>query len=352
MPGAHRLGRPAATGSAGPRPAPLLAVLSGGAVSLVGNGTVKRVGAVPVAGHSGPLQVEAMQFSANGKYLAFEEAQGIGGAVVWVVTATGRHVVWPFRDYTYGAGWSVNASGVTSLEPPQARGESATLTSYGLSGAVSSRAIAGVPTSLAADGYTGGFVVGPDSASGVALTRVSTAGAVSKLATLPMPPKGGPPYEVTAISPDGKVFAAELGDHTDGCGVGPPSRIFLLDTATRAVHEALLPVGPNWRVMSFVFEPNDTVDATLVDCTATSAGAPMPLTTFAISSAGKVLMKATGALIATRAADDLAYEPGEVATGGGAKHVVPVMDLQPTGPLVVNGKAIPISGATVAEWAP
>ena len=101
-----------------------------------------------------------------------------------------------------------------------------------------------VPISDNVVGYSGGFIMGPDIKTGTQLWRISLGGAVTKLQALPKPASNGPPYEVTAVSPDGKVFAAELGDHTDGCGVGPVSRIFVVNETTGTVSRALMPAGP------------------------------------------------------------------------------------------------------------
>ena len=144
-----------------------------------------------------------------------------------------------------------------------------TLITYKLGRAARHRSVK-VPTSDNVAGYSGGFIMGPDIKTGTQLWRVSVTGTVTKLKALPKPAHNGPPYEVTAVSPDGRVFAAELGDHTDGCGVGPPSRIYCAQH--RPGHSSgILPAGAargGGRKSSSSI-PSDTLDATMIDCTRT-----------------------------------------------------------------------------------
>ena len=137
----------------------------------------------------------------------------------------------------------MSSSGLALLVAGENLNSPSTLITYKLGGHVGHRSVI-VPTSDNVAGYSGGFIMGPDIKSGTQLWRVSSSGAVTKLQALPKPASNGPPYEVTAVSPDGKVFAAELGDHTDGCGVGRASRIFVVDETRGTVSQAFLPAGP------------------------------------------------------------------------------------------------------------
>jgi hypothetical protein len=189
--------------------------------------------------------------------------------------------------------------------------------------------------------------MGPDIKSGTQLWRVSVSGAVTKLQALPKPAPNGPPYEVTAVSPDGKVFAAELGDHTDGCGVGPASRILVINGTKGTVSQGSLPAGPRWRVQTFVFDPRDTLDATMIDCT---EEATMRTTVLWVSPKGVLIGKKSGALVATLEGDDLAYQAGQIKLGG---TEAPTLEEVALGPLTVNGKPLAaITSAATVSWAP
>ena len=204
--------------------APLLAVLAAGKLTVVQDGVPTAIAPVTVGGTSQPMAVSAFEWSASGLYLGWQQVGRTNstGAAGWYDTATHQRTWWRLQ-YQYGDGWSVTSSGVASLAPGENLGSPATLTRYNVLGAVTHQSVR-VQTSDNVAGYSGGFIVGPDIVSGTRMWRVSLSGAVAELKALPKPAENGPPYEVTAASPDGKVFAAELGDHTDGCGVGPASR--------------------------------------------------------------------------------------------------------------------------------
>jgi hypothetical protein len=329
------------------RQVPALAVLASGKLTLVVKGTSAAIGPIHLSGTVKSMIVTDFQWSAGGRYLAWEQSNpntGQGG-IVWYDTVTHRRMSWPIQ-VQYSGGWSVSSSGLALLVAGEDLGSPSTLISYNVVGPVRHRLVV-VPISDNVVGYSGGFIMGPDIKTGTQLWRVSLSGAVTKLQALPKPASNGPPYEVTAVSPDGKVFAAELGDHTDGCGVGPVSRIFVVNETTGTVSQAFLPAGPRWRVQSFVFDPKDTLDATMVDCTQAST---MRTTVFWVARRGVLTGEKSGALVATEAGGVLAYQPGHIKLGG---TEAPILEEVATRPLTVNGRPLAsITTAATVSWAP
>jgi len=326
---------------------PALAVLAAGRLTLVQDGARKVIGPVDVKGTAKPMTVTDFQWSASGRYLGWEQTNlSTGrGAIGWYDTVTHRRMSYP-TQFQYSEGLSVSSSGLALLVPGADLNSPSTLTTLNVDGHVSRRSVA-VPTSDDVVGYSGGFIMGPDIKSGTRLWRVSLAGAVTKLQALPKPASNGPLYEVTAVSPDGTVFAAELGDHTDGCGIGPASRIFVVNETTRTIKQASLPAGPRWRVQSFVFDPKDTLDATMVDCTQQST---MHTAVLWVSPRGVLTGDKKGALVATAAGSDLAYQAGHIKLGG---TEAPVLEEIASGPLTVNGKPLAgMNSAATVSWAP
>ncbi len=327
--------------------APALAVLAAGKLTLVEDGASTTVGPARVSRVAKPMTVTGFQWSADGRYLGWEQSSpNTGqGAIGWYDTVNHRRMSWALQ-VQYSEGLSVGNSGLALLVPGEDLHSPSTLTTYKVDGLVSHRSVA-VPTSDNVVGYSGGFIMGPDIKSGTQLWRVSVSGAVTKLQALPKPAPNGPPYEVTAVSPDGKVFAAELGDHTDGCGVGPASRILVINGTKGTVSQGSLPAGPRWRVQTFVFDPRDTLDATMIDCT---EEATMRTTVLWVSPKGVLIGKKSGALVATLEGDDLAYQAGQVKLGG---TEAPTLEEVALGPLTVNGKPLAaITSAATVSWAP
>ena len=329
------------------RAAPALAVLVEGKLVLVEDGTVATVAPVRVSPVGRTMTVTDFEWSSGGRFLGWEQSELSTGkaAIGWYDTLTHRRAWWSVQ-LQFAEGLSVTSSGLALLAAGEDLNSPSILITYSVGRHVSHRSVA-VPTSDNVVGYSGGFILGPDIKTGTQLWRVSVRGVVTKLKALPEPARNGPPYEVTAVSPDGKVFAAELGDHTDGCGVGPASRIFLVNESTGTVRQALLPAGPRWRVQQLVFDPTDTLDATMVDCT---GKATMRTAVLWVSPKGVLTADRNGALVATSANGDLAYQAGHIKVGG---TEAPILEEVASGPLVVNGKPIDTArSATTASWAP
>ena len=325
---------------------PALAVVVAGKLLLVQGGKSSTIGPVRVKGAK-PMTVTDFQWSADGGYLGWDQSNPNSGrgAIGWYDVATHRRLSWS-AQVQYSEGLSVSSAGLALLAPGEDLNSPSELITYNVDGHVSHRSVT-VPTSDNVVGYSGGFIMGPDIKSGTQLWRVSVSGAVRKLQALPKPASGGPLYEITAVSPDGGVFAAELGDHTDGCGVGPPSRIFVVNETKGTVSRAPLPAGPRWRVQAFVFDPKDNLDATMIDCT---QRATMQTAVLWVSPRGGLLGEEKGALVATAAGIDLAYQAGRIKIGG---TEAPILEEVASGPLTVNGHPLPgTNTATSASWAP
>jgi hypothetical protein len=326
---------------------PALAVLMAGKLTLVQDGSLTTVGPVRVGRAGKAMTVTDFEWSSGGRYLGWDQTDLTTGegAIGWYDTVTHRRASWTVEQQ-YSEGLSVSSSGLALLVAGEDLNSPSTLITYKVGGPVSHRSVR-VPTSDNVAGYSGGFIMGPDIKTGTQLWRVSVSGTVTKLKALPKPARNGPPYEVTAVSPDGKVFAAELGDHTDGCGVGPASRIFVFNTARGTVRAASLPTGPRWRVQQFVFDPTDTLDATMIDCTGQST---MRTAVLWVSSKGVLTGDENGALVATSAGGHLAYQAGHIKVGG---TEAPILEEIASGPLSVNGKALAaMTAATTVSWAP
>ena len=326
---------------------PALAVLVAGKLTLIQDGNSSTIGPVRVRGVAQPMTVTDFQWSANGRDLGWDQSNPKSGrgAIGWYDVVTHERLSWSVQ-VQYSEGLSVSRTGLALLVAGEDLNSPSTLINYNIDGRVSHRLVT-VPTSDNVVGYSGGFVIGPDIKTGTQLWRVGVGGTVRKLQALPKPVSGGPPYEITAVSPDGKVFAAELGDHTDGCGVGPPSRIFVANETKGTVRQASLPIGPRWRVQAFVFDSRDNLDATMIDCT---QKATMHTAVFWVSPRAALLGEKKGALVATSAGGDLAYQPGHIKVGG---TEAPILEEVASGPLTVNGHPLADTNtATTAAWAP
>jgi hypothetical protein len=100
-------------------------------------------------------------------------------------------------------------------------------------------------------------------------------------------------------------------------------------------------------VQSFVFDPKDTLDATMVDCTQKTT---MRTAVLWVTPRGVLTGEKVGALVATVASGDLAYQAGHIKIGG---TEAPTMEEVASGPLSVNGKPLAdMNAAAAVSWAP
>jgi hypothetical protein len=94
-----------------------------------------------------------------------------------------------------------------------------------------------------------------------AVWRTDPEGKTVNIGSLP-PPGALSPYEQISGSSDGQWVALEKGDHTDVCGVGPTSSLYLMNAATGAVSTPNLPESPGaiWRFGAIKFSPDSILD--------------------------------------------------------------------------------------------
>ncbi len=326
-----------------------LAVLVNGALFLWKDGALSRIAPASLAESSGPQIVSSFEWASDGRYLGFQEQppnSGLPDITAWYDTATRKTVSWSVST-GFGTSWSITSEGEEALQPASSPQSGATLTILHLDGTTSQQTVP-VPPSDVVSGSSAGFVVGPDPfiGDGGSLEMVALDGGVTNLPSLPAASLNFP-YEDQALSPDGKVFIAEQGDHTDGCGAGPPSQLFVVDVAVGSVHQVPLPIGPNWRVGSIAFDPDDTIDATMINC-----GTSNNTVVFMISPLGTIKSSTPGALSMTSDGGLVAAQVGGESwqTDNGNPYVVPT----PSGPVTINGQAVPgtASAAASIAWAP
>ena len=331
---------------------PTLAALANGSLLLWKGGATSRIAPAPLAGSSVPQIVSSFEWSSDGRYLGFQEQASTSGPpdiTAWYDTATRRMVSWSIGNtLDASAAWSITASGEEALQPASSAQSGATLTIFHLDGTTNQQTVP-VPPSLLVSGSSAGFIVGPDpfNGDGGALEMVTLNGVVANLPSLPAAGPNSTPYEVQALSPDGQIFIAEQGDHTDGCGVGPPSQLFVVDIGAGSVHQVPLPIGPNWRVVSIAFDPDDTIDATMTNC-----GTSNNAVVFKISPLGALTASTPGALSMTS-------DAGMVATqfGGADEQSVgeyPGLVSTASSPVTINGQAVSGTASSPASiaWAP
>ena len=127
----------------------------------------------------------------------------------------------------------------------------------------------------------------------------------------------------------------------------PASRIFVLSEVTGTVRAVVLRARPRWRVRQFVFDPTDTLDATMINCTEKST---MRTAVLWVSATGVLTGEKSGALVATAAGGVLAYQDGHIKLGGSE---APILEEVASGPLSVNGKPLgAMTTAATVSWAP
>jgi hypothetical protein len=186
------------------------------------------------------------------------------------------------------------------------------------------------------------------------IARVSMSGAITKTrATLPkIASASSPGYEVTAPNSNGTLAAVELGDHTDICGVGPSSTIYVANTITGQVtiQGPPAPKGANLRVNLLAWSPSGVLDATMLYCPASWSRA---LQTELWENAGHGWHEiGTDVLSAARGPHNiLATVTGYIGLNSSINHPSPI----PAGPqeLYVGDTHIPLrSPADQIAWSP
>ena len=353
----------AGCGGATPSPAPEdLAILTTRGLYLWSSqGHTRRLSGFQ--SYSGKTAIRLLDWSADGRDLAWMEERLTTGTAPrltlrWFDTATGHEHSWPLAQ-TLGAPSALLASGngLTGYFPG-INTSASELRRYQINGA--SSAVPLIIDSYEALSDTDGFIAfGPGLKLGMyAVHRVALDGSAQGI-TIAM--RSSHPAEQAlehwAVSPSGMTLAAEQGDHTDGCGVGPASQVAAIDP--RSAEQSLFPLpgGKRWRVVSMGYSPDGVLLVVAADTTAACAGgqptASMPTTLFELN-AGTLHAAAHQVLIAARSPRGLLA----VITGQWRLGLAPGGDYPatlPSGPqtLRVGSHTIKLPGTpTTLVWSP
>jgi hypothetical protein len=311
----------------------------------------------------GESAIRLLVWSPDGHELAWmqERLTGVGEPQLtlrWFDVATHAERAWPLaRSVGAPTALHAGAEGVTGYFPG-VDGSESRLRHFGTKGEVSA-----VPLIIESDealADDAGFIsYGPTPNLGsYFLYRVGLDGS-ARGTTVAM--RSSHPAEQALVdwvaSPSGGALAAEQGDHTDGCGVGPASKVVVIDPRSAAESVYALPSGRRWRVVSLSYSATGVLLVVAADTTqACAAGRPnaeIPTTLFELSS-GKLLPRAHRVLAA-------ALSPSgtrAVVTGQWRLGNAPGEDFQstlPVGPetLKVSTRILKLPGTPVSlAWAP
>jgi len=224
--------------------------------------------------------VSQLSWSPDGRYLAWEQSQEGSEAegLVRVDTRTGAVTSWadagPVGPIAFNGSQPI---GIESGEPY--------LNEFDADGSTRPIAIAVKPEITTSYGSGFAFITSDSELNHhpVAVFRTDAQGSrVAQAGTLPPEDVTSPgmisPYEQIAASADGQWIAFEKGDHTDVCGVGPSSRLYLVNTTTRAVTSPQLPVsagsGTVWRFETMMFSQGGILDLSAFQCGSTATNKP------------------------------------------------------------------------------
>jgi hypothetical protein len=332
-----------------------LAIVTGDGVLVWSAAAGARRLASPPAGAAA---VSELTWSPDGRYLAWEQPQkGSDGVeeVVRVDTRTGAETSWvgggPQGAIAFNGSHPVS---VVSGEPY--------LEQYEDDGSTAPVALAASPDVAASYGSGFAFITGQAELSSdqAAVLRVEAGqGRISQAGTLP--PSGPPsslnsPYEQITASSDGQWVAFEKGDHTDGCGVGPPSRLYVLNTATGAVTSPQLPLpaasGAVWRFGTMMFSQDGILEVSAYACQATTQRNPFQTLLLEVDR-GHARVAARDVVDAQRGPTRQLAE----ITGDDALTVVdntyPAVEPSGAQQLKIDGRTVPLPATpTLISWAP
>ncbi len=182
--------------------------------------------------------------------------------------------------------------------------------------------------------------------------RTDLRGQVRRVARLPGPDV----YEQIAARSDGKQLALEKGDHTDVCGIGPSSKLYLVDAATRAVRARGLPVPPRtvWRFGRMTFGAGATLDLTAYNVGhCDHPGTAFPTSLFELRK-GRLRIVARDVIQGQRGPHgQLAIITGDEAIGSNPQGTAPALDEVGNIQLEIGGQQVYTpSLPTTIEWAP
>lgn len=318
---------------------------SRGVVIWSANSGVRQAGP-PIAAGQG-VQVSMLTWSSDGRHLAWLQESKTSEAndeLVSVDTKTGASSKWPLQGPPGGI--TFDGSAPVTID----RGN--TFLRVHRPGGVSSQVLLPSMPDVAGsldDGFVFfGYQTGNAS---VTVRRADFTGRVSAVGQLPGPGMYSP-YEMASAAGNGKELAVEKGDHQDVCGLGPSSRLYLLNTSTGTGTWTSLPVPSKttWRFANMTFgADNPTLDLTAYNVT--KCGGTFPTTLFELRS-GRLTAIERDVLQGQRGpADQLA-----VVTGDDAYTLVnynPSLTVTGNHHVIIDGEEIALSATPVAiAWAP
>lgn len=217
-----------------------------------------RTGA-PVLASAGAVPADSVRdlaWSANGRWLGW--LQDDGGQLVLYDSRAGGRRSWPVSAGELAvtdAGAVVLADDhLTSYRPDGGVGPAVPATVGGEGLTVGTRTPRTTHFGTPVASFAGGFVVDDQlAADRHRLGLLAPDGAGRYLGEAEV---SGPPWGIAAVSPDGRTLAAERGDHTDFCGVGPASELVLVDLGSGSRQRVAAPVAgsrgtPRFQQLSF-----------------------------------------------------------------------------------------------------
>jgi len=234
-----------------------------------------------------PVEVYDVNWSADGDYLAWVQRplspdESGRAELVEFDVLTHHSTIWSTKDFDL-TGIVPSSSGVLTDE--YFSSSTTQLLKFNLNGSTTTTSIS-VPGGDAFVAYGDGFLAASNfpGAEGSNVERVSIDGTVittpAKLSVVPGNESGL--YETAAASEDGEFMADELGDHTDVGGVGPSSKITIVNTISGSVSTTGPPTpkdGSVLRVNSMSWSPSGVLDVTMYNWGASgnARGIPMEL---------------------------------------------------------------------------
>jgi hypothetical protein len=292
-----------------------------------------------------------------------QDSPTAGTTLHWFDVSDGQNRSWPVTTKeSLPVSLLATSSGIAAFVPGL-NGSTSQLQTYAVSGASSTTGTIVSGFEALPNGEDFVSMVPSFESNTYTIYRIAPSGSASSVTT---PPGSADPNQQTlvnwAIAPDGHTLAAERGDHTDGCGDGPPSKIETIDLDTGAVSRYPLPSGPRWRVISLTYSLDGKLEVVAADTSsacAFSGGFPkgdkalMPTTLFELDDG--TLHRTTGDVLAAQRSST-----GEIATISGEWRLALARDGDfsldaPTGAqrLHVGSTRIAVPGLPLSlSWAP
>ncbi|MFJ2730686.1 TolB family protein [Streptomyces collinus] len=283
-----------------------LAVVAGSRVYLwsADTGRARRIGPPPPQSETAP-RLSALTWSADGRKIAWVVTADRGTQIVEVrlTGAKPQSNAWPV-DLAPDA-LVVDGKGVV------AAGSDGHLTRYPLNGSVSQSLITtGAATPVP---FARGFLLAhyEDSTSPITIDRTGIDGLARPFTRLPATTSMSA-YSTYAADARGERLAAERGDHTDVCGIGPPSALYTVAKKDQPPLRRPLPGGPRtlWRLRDLVYGADGTLDVVGFDTgpvcrppaqdAAIHSPVKLPSTLFELSPNGRISAVAQHVISAQR----------------------------------------------------